>query len=77
MDWLIGLDYSFATTLRIGYLQSQSVPTIFWRHIPWNYREPELPQWMPNCEMFGAHCFDAVISKECFKQCQTNCIEDC
>ena len=37
----------------------------------------ELPQWMPKCEMFGAHCFDAVISKEYYKQCQTNCIKDC
>ena len=27
--------------------------------------------------MFGAHCFDAVMSKECYKQCQNNCIEGC
>ena len=37
----------------------------------------ELPQWIPKCEMFGAQCFDAVMSKGCYKQCQTNCIEEC
>ena len=26
--------------------------------------------------MFGTHCFDADMD-ECYKQCQTNCIEAC
>ena len=30
------------------------------------------------CDMFGAHCFDKVISDEIFyKQCQDDCFEDC
>ena len=29
------------------------------------------------CDMFRAHWFDAIMSNECCKQCQTKCIEDC
>ena len=48
----------------------------FCRCLPWNY--PNNFTMIPICDMFGAHCFDKVMSDEKFyKQCQDVCLEDC
>ena len=48
----------------------------FCRCLTWNY--PNNFTTVPICDMFGAHCFDKVMSDELFyKQCQDACLEDC
>ena len=50
--------------------------TAFCRCLPWNY--PNNFTTVPICDMFGAHCFDKVMSDETFyKKCQGICLEDC
>ena len=48
----------------------------FCRCLPWNY--PNNFTSVSMCDMFGAHCFDKIMSDEKFyKQCQNECMEDC
>ena len=39
----------------------------FWKKIYYlqQTHSMALPQWILKCEMFGAHCFDVVLSKAC------------
>ena len=48
----------------------------FCKCLPWNY--PNNFTTTPICDLFGAHCFDKVMSDgKFYKQCQNDCLEDC
>ena len=44
--------------------------------IPWYY--PNDPNGLPMCEMFGAFCFDIIMSEDSYyRSCKFRCLTDC